>query len=359
MAAGGIAALPEIRPSFREVPLEHVTSESDLQTRSAFDAQQDPEDAELLESVRAVGVRVPVHLQDRGDGTYRIRSGHRRVTAARLAGLTRVPAIVWPEGAEAFDSAVDTWLENLHRKDLSPLERGEMLTLLMKRFELPRSAETASRLGLSKTSFYRYLALKDAPPDVKTALTDGVLGIAQAERIAGIQATDVRATLIQAVKEGVPAKRIDEALEGHRAGAVISRDLLKAGVRSRANGRKGGGHEPDKTWARAKVRELGQSLGLSASGLKPIAAALEARRVNRAHATAAALLVVGGRSGKDALDDAACIERNALKAVETLFTVSQLAESGAQQDTGRKALRKILEVLGVRLAVRRRSGEVG
>ena len=250
--------------------------------------------------------------------------------------------------AKRTNSAIDTWLENLHRKDLSPLERGEMLVLLMKRFELPRSAETASRLGLSKTSFYRYLALKDAPADVKKALTDGVVGVAQAERIAAIQTADARATLIQAAKEGVPAERIDEALEGYRAGAVNSRDLLKAGVRSRANGRKGGGHEPDMTWARAKVRELRQSLGLKASDLKPIALALEARRINSAHATAAALLVVAGRAGKEALDEAACIEKNALKAVETLFRVSQRAESGARQDTGRMALRKILEMLGVR-----------
>ena len=359
LAAGGIAALPEIRPSLREVPLEQVASESDFQTRAAFDAQQDPEDAELLESVRAVGVRVPVHLQHQGDGTYRIRSGHRRVTAARLAGLTRVSAIVWPEGGEAYDSAIDTWLENLHRKDLSPLERGGMLALLMNRFELPRSAETALRLGLSKTSFYRYLGLNDAPADVKKALTDGVLGVAQGERIAAIQAPDVRATFIHAAREGVSAKRIDEALEGHRAGAVIPRDLLKAGARLRANGRKGGGHEPDKTWARAKVRELGQSLALKASDLKPIVLALEARRINGAHATAAALLVVAGKPGKDALDDASRIDRNSLRAVETLFRASQVAESGARQDTGRMALRKILEVLGVQLTVRRRSGEVG
>lgn len=358
MTAGGIAGLAEVRPSFRQIPLAQVASESDLQTRAAFDAQQDPEDAELLASVRAVGVRVPVHLQDQGDGTYRIRSGHRRVSAARLAGMMRVPAIVWPQSGDAYDSAIDTWLENLHRKDLSPLERGEVLALLMKRFELPRSADTASRLGLSKTSFYRYLGLKDAPADVKRALTDGVLGVAQAERIAAIEAADVRATLIQAAKEGVPAKRIDDALEGHRAGAVISRNLLKAGARSRANGRKGGGHEPDKTWARAKVRELGQSLALKASDLKPIALAMEARRINGAHATAAALLVVAGKPGKDALDDASCIETNALKAVETLFRASQVAESGARQDTGRMALGKILEVLGVQLTVRRRSGEV-
>lgn len=356
MATAGARSLHNIRPSLQEILLEQVAAESDLQTRAPFNPQQDPEDAELLDSVRAVGVRVPVHLQYQDDGTYRIRSGHRRVTAARLAGLVRVPAVVWPQGADAYDAAVDTWLENLHRKDLSAIERGEMLALLMERFALPRSAETAKRLGLSKTSFYRYLGLNDAPADVKKALTDGVLGVAQGERIAAIEAPDVRATLIQAAREGVSGKRIDEALEGHWAGAVISRDLLKPGARSRANGRKGGGHEPEKTWARAKVRELGQSLTLKASDLKPIALALEARRVNSSHATAAALLVVSGKPGKDALDDAACIERNALSAVETLFRVAQQAESGTRQNTGRIALRRILEVLGVRLTVRRRSG---
>ncbi len=124
MAAGGALRLPEARPALRQVPLDQIVSESDLQARGVFDPQHDPEDAEMVHSVREVGVRVPVHLQDKGDGTYRIRSGHRRVSAARLAGLGRLPAVVWPAEADAFDSALDTWLENLHRKDLSPLERG-------------------------------------------------------------------------------------------------------------------------------------------------------------------------------------------------------------------------------------------
>ena len=349
MTAGGARPLPEARPSLRQIPLEQIVSESELQSRAPFDPQHDSEDAELVDSVREVGVRLPVHLQDQGDGTYRIRSGHRRVSAARLAGLGGVPAIVWPPGADAFDSALDTWLENLHRKDLLPLERAEMLSLLMDRFGLPRSPETATRLGLSKTSFYRYLSLMEAPADVKEALTTRVLGLAQAERIAAIEAPEVRASLIQAGKEGVAASRIDDALNSYRAGEAISGEILKADAPSRRDGQRGGGQNSGQTWSRSKVRGLGHTLGLKPSDLEPIARALKTRRVTSAHATAAALLVAAGQPAKEALDDAAAIERRALHAMEALFKAVYKPSPGAGNPAGRIALHRILGLLERRL----------
>ncbi|HLC21097.1 MAG TPA: hypothetical protein VJM10_03190, partial [Candidatus Methylomirabilis sp.] len=281
--------------------------------------------------------------------TYRIRSGHRRVSAARLAGLGRIPAIVWPSGADAFDSAVDTWLENLHRKNLSPLERAKMLSLLMERFDLPRSPETAARLGLSKTSFYRYLGLIEVPADVKEALANGVLGLAQGERIAVIEAREIRSSLIQAAKEGVPASRIDEALNSYRAGGPISAEMLRAGAPSRRNGQRGGGQKPAETWSRNKVRDLGQTLSLNPPDLEPIARALRARRVSSAHATAAALLIAAGEPGRKVLDDVVSIDRRALSALETLYKVVCKPSAGAGKTDGRIALRRILGLLASRL----------
>jgi ParB/RepB/Spo0J family partition protein len=266
---GGGLSLPEARPSLRPVPLERIVSESDLQTRRPFNPDGDAEDAELVESVREAGVRVPVHLQDQDDGTYRIRSGHRRVSAARIVGLEKVSAIVWPPGSDAFESAVDTWLENLHRKDLSPLERANMLLLLMGRFDLPRSPETATRLGLSKTTFYRYLGLIDTPADVRDALAKGALGLALAERIGGVEAPDVRASLIQAAEDGVPAGRIDEALSSVQSGEVIPEGLLGGEATSRGGPGRGGEQGPTEGWSRNKVMEFGRTLGLGPADLEP------------------------------------------------------------------------------------------
>ncbi len=319
MTAHGARPLPGLRPSLREVALERIVDVSEFQARRPFNPEQDPEDAELLESVRAVGVRVPVHLQDQGDGTYRIRAGHRRVSAARLAGLPKVRSVVWPPGADAFDAAMDTWLENLHRKDLAPLERGRMLALLLERFRLPRSVETAHKLGLSKTSFYRYLGLLDAPEDVKEALGTGALGVVQAERLATIEDPDVRARLIKSIEQGLSGKRLEEALARHRAGEPLPEHLLNAEPGSEKSGRLAVARQEERAWARRKTRELARALGLGASELNPLAKALQARRISGAHATAAALLVADGDSPSDALAAAAALGRPALRAVETLL----------------------------------------
>ncbi len=345
MAEGGARMLPQARPSLRQIPLDRIVSESDLQTRAPFDPQHDPEDAELIDSVREVGVRLPVHLQDQGDNTYRIRSGHRRVSAAREVELSAVPAIVWPPGADAFDSALDTWLENLHRKDLSPLERAEMLSLLMERFDLPRSPETAARLGLSKTSFYRYLSLTQAPADVKQALADGTLGLAHGERIAAIGSPEVRAQLIRAAEGGLSARQIDIALNSYRAGEGIPEHVLRSDGRFSRNGRRSRGQVSEETWARGKVRELSDALGVNSASLDPVAKALKARHVSSAQATAAALLVVGGRSASEALDDAEAIERPALRAVELLFKAACKPPSAWAKPAGRIALGRILGIL--------------
>jgi ParB/RepB/Spo0J family partition protein len=353
MARGGGLALPEARPSLRQVPLDRIVSESDLQTRGQFNSDADSDDAELVESVREAGVRVPVHLQDQDDGTYRIRSGHRRVSAARIAGLVRVPAIVWPPGSDAFESAVDTWMENLHRKDLTPLERANMLLLLMDRFDLPRSPETATRLGLSKTSFYRYLGLIDTPADVKDALAKGALGLALAERIGGVDAPDIRATLIGAVEDGVPAGRIHEALSGVRIGEAIPDSLLGNVAPITRDPDRGRAGRPSEGWSRNKVRELGRTLGLDPADLEAVAGALKARRISSAHAAAAALLVAAGGSGKNALEDVAAIDPRGLRAIEALYKIICKPSVGIK---GQGALSRILGFLESRLNDAKRPG---
>jgi len=143
LTIGGLHGLPTARPGLRDIALNRIVAGSELQTRALFNPKEDSRDAELVESVRQVGVRQSVHLQEQADGSYRIRSGHRRVNAARLAALERIPAIVWPPESDVFDSALDTWLKNLHRKDLAALERARMLALVLDRFGLPRSEKIA------------------------------------------------------------------------------------------------------------------------------------------------------------------------------------------------------------------------
>jgi ParB/RepB/Spo0J family partition protein len=319
MAASGASLLPEARPSLRQVPLEQIVSESDLQTRASFDPEHDIKDAELVESVRSAGIRIPIHLQDQGNGTYHIRSGHRRVSAAREAGLERIPAIVWPAGADVFDSALDTWLENLHRKDLLPLERAEMLSLLMQRFGLRSSPESAERLGLSTTSFYRYLGLLGAPEDVKQALRARLIGVARAEKLAGVADDVQRAALIEAAWENTAPAQLDEALVQARERTPLSKDLSS----DRRNGRQAppGSRrsESGNSWAGRTCARLAAWAGLNVDDLTPIARALQARRLSAAEALAVVLLIIDGESVEPAIKTTKELPASGVRALHALF----------------------------------------
>lgn len=343
--SGETGALPEARPSLRNVRVDRIVAESDLQTRAPFDPETDTEDAELVESVREVGVRQPVHLLDRGDGTYRIRSGHRRVSAARSADRSEVPAIVWPAGTDALDSALDTFLENLHRKDLAPLERGRMLARILERFELPRSPDTARKLGLSKTSFYRYLALLKAPEDVQEALRDGGIGVMQAEKLATIEGPEIRSRLVEAAAAGAAPGRIEEMLRRHQAGDPVLDQPTEGKADSGSEKSGPTGDEEKQSWASRKTHELGDALAVAHKALKPITKALSARRISAAHATVAALLVAAGEEAVGALEMAAALDRKILVAVETLYKEAVTAPASPQYRGGRPALRRILVYL--------------
>ena len=86
----------------------------------------------LRDSIKALGVLVPVHVRPMENGKYDLRAGERRLWAAAAAGLETIPAIVH-EGmtdAAAFEL---TFAENYEREDLSALEEGKAVSILLKK----------------------------------------------------------------------------------------------------------------------------------------------------------------------------------------------------------------------------------
>jgi ParB/RepB/Spo0J family partition protein len=99
---------------------------------------------ELVESVAAQGVIVPVHVRAVGE-TFELLAGERRVLAARAAGNETVPAVDHGEisDAEAFEI---TFAENFAREDLTPIEQGRAAKLMLERYDGDAEA-AASKLG--------------------------------------------------------------------------------------------------------------------------------------------------------------------------------------------------------------------
>lgn len=83
----------------------------------------------LAGSIARYGVMQPIVVERRGD-MLRIRAGHRRVAAARLAGLTKAPAVVHPEPLEDDEWLAQAVQENVMRRGLDAAERRDAIAAL-------------------------------------------------------------------------------------------------------------------------------------------------------------------------------------------------------------------------------------
>jgi ParB family chromosome partitioning protein len=142
------------------ISIDRITSNPG-QPRQHFDeeALQD-----LAASIREHGILQPVLVRPSGGGNFQIVAGERRWRAARLAGLTDVPAIVEQiDDESALEIAI---IENLQREDISPLEEADMFERMTTQhgYSLRRLAQ---KLGKDKGYIENRLRLADAPAEVR------------------------------------------------------------------------------------------------------------------------------------------------------------------------------------------------
>lgn len=110
----------------------------------------------LAESIRQHGVLQPLSVQKLPGGSYTLVAGERRLRAAGLAGLERVPCILVRLSEE--ESAVLALVENLQRCDLHYIEEAAAIAQLMTTYGLNQE-ETAQRLGRSQSAIANKLRL--------------------------------------------------------------------------------------------------------------------------------------------------------------------------------------------------------
>ncbi|MDR3310742.1 MAG: ParB/RepB/Spo0J family partition protein [Oscillospiraceae bacterium] len=150
---------------------------------------------ELAESVRQFGVLQPLTVRKKDGGVYEIIAGERRWRAARMAGLTDVPARIL-----AVDDRTATELslvENLQREDLNPIEEALGYKALGEEFRLTHE-EIAARMGKSRPAISNAVRLLALPEEVLAYVRDGKLQAGTARALLGIGKRDL---LLQIAKE--------------------------------------------------------------------------------------------------------------------------------------------------------------
>lgn len=110
----------------------------------------------LAQSIRANGILQPLIVRELENGKYELVAGERRLRAARLTGLTKVPCIV-SEISET-DSAIFAVLENLQRQDLDYFEEAEALATLVSDYHMGQD-ELCKKLGKAQSTISNKLRL--------------------------------------------------------------------------------------------------------------------------------------------------------------------------------------------------------
>lgn len=171
---------PQAENAYRLLPLHKVEPNPD-QPRQRFSEEGLQE---LADSISAHGILQPLTVRETGGGYYQIIAGERRWRAARMAGLTEVPALV----VEADDrkAAEMALVENLQRQDLNPAEEAEGYQTLIRDYGLTQE-EAARQVGKSRPAVTNALRLLNLCPEVLELVRGGTLSAGHARAIVSLK----------------------------------------------------------------------------------------------------------------------------------------------------------------------------
>jgi ParB family transcriptional regulator, chromosome partitioning protein len=196
--------------ALREVPLAAIEP-SPSQPRVQFDEESL---GELTASIRELGVLQPILLREVASGRYQLIAGERRWRAARRAGLAAIPAII--RTADDRGVVEQALVENLQRKDLTPLEEAAAFQQLIEDFGMTHD-EVATRVGKSRSAITNTIRLLQLPPAIQRFVVEGQLTAGHARALLGTPDRSYQERLARlAVEEQWTVRQVEEAVKHRR-----------------------------------------------------------------------------------------------------------------------------------------------
>jgi ParB family chromosome partitioning protein len=162
---------------------------------------------ELAESIKSQGILQPLVVRPRAKGGYELIAGERRLRAAKLAGLGKVPALVRDvDDKSALELSL---VENLQREELNAIEEAEAYRRLLTEFGYTQE-ELSQRVGKDRATVANSLRLLNLPADIKKDVGEGrvTAGHARAMLMAGTESL-MRSIRDAVVKQGISVREAE------------------------------------------------------------------------------------------------------------------------------------------------------
>ena len=177
---------------------------------------------ELAESIKAKGIIQPISVRV-GEDNYELVAGERRLRAAKIAGLTEVPAHILnvEEGAEMMEYAL---IENIQRENLNVMEEAEAFAVLAKKYKMSHTS-IAQAVGKGRVAISNTLRLLKLPQEIRMSL-----------RMDEISAGHARALL--ALKDPKSMLKLWKHIVGHSESVRTTEELVGKVLSGVRNGKK-------------------------------------------------------------------------------------------------------------------------
>jgi ParB family chromosome partitioning protein len=176
------------------------------QPRTIFD-----QDAlqELVASIKEIGILQPPVVRKSGN-RYELIMGERRLRAAKIAGLSRIPVIIrQTPNNELLREAL---IENIHRSQLNALEEGAAYSQLLNDFNCTQE-ELAKKLGRSRTVITNTMRLLNLPTSVQQKVAAGTISAGHARALLGLSdSSTIEKLASRIVAEGLSVRTVEEII---------------------------------------------------------------------------------------------------------------------------------------------------
>lgn len=164
---------------------------------------------ELSESIKLHDIIQPVTVSRLPSGKYRLISGERRLRAAKLAGITDIPAYV--RQANDMQLLELALLENLQREDLNAMDISLSYKRMMEELDYTQE-QVAERMGKDRSTVANFIRLLKLPPDIQLAVRNGELSMGHARALINVDTIDKQLFIFKEIKEKELSVRQTEAL---------------------------------------------------------------------------------------------------------------------------------------------------
>jgi len=167
---------------------------------------------DLARSIEKVGIIQPITVCKKDDEFFSLISGERRFRAAKLAGLTEIPAYV--RGADSNEEMLQMALiENIQREDLNAIELAHSFQRFIDEFSLTQE-ELSEKVGKKRSTVTNYLRLLRLPAEIQVALRDNVLSMGHCRALISLKSEAQQLRILnKIIAKGLSVRQVEQIVK--------------------------------------------------------------------------------------------------------------------------------------------------